>query len=270
MQLPVNKFKRAIQAGQLQIGFWSILSSHVTVEILAGAGFDWLVLDTEHAPNELPMVYAQLQACKGGTAHPVVRLPWNDMVTIKRFLDIGVQTLLIPYVETEEQARDAVSYTRYPPRGVRGYSAAPRASYFGRVKNYPEICESELCVLVQIETRLGLDNLEAIARVPGVDGVFIGPGDLSASLGHVGNAKHPEVLATLESTIERIKACGKPAGILTGDEQLAHRYIELGCVFTAVGSDQALLARGSEELAQRFLRRADVGEEADRVTSSVT
>jgi 2-keto-3-deoxy-L-rhamnonate aldolase RhmA len=268
MQLPVNTFKRAILAGRLQIGFWSILSSHVTVEILAGAGFDWLVLDTEHAPNELLMVYAQLQACKGGTAHPVVRVPWNDMVTIKRFLDIGVQTLLIPYVETKEQARNAVSYTRYPPRGVRGYSAAPRASYFGRVKDYPQICESELCVLVQIETRLGLDNLESIAGVEGVHGVFIGPGDLAASLGHAGDAKHPEVLAAVESAIKRIKASGKPAGILTGDERLAHRYIELGCMFTAVGSDQALLARGSEELAARFLRRTDAGD-ADRVTSSV-
>jgi 4-hydroxy-2-oxoheptanedioate aldolase len=180
-----------------------------------------------------------------------------------------VQTLLIPYVETEEQARNAVSFTRYPPRGVRGYSAAPRASYFGRIKNYPQICEDELCVVVQIETRLGLENLEAIARVKSVDGVFIGPGDLAASLGHAGNAKHPEVLAAVESAIERIRACGKPAGILTGDEQLAHHYIKLGCLFTAVGSDQALLARGSEELARRFLRRADEGA-GDRVTSNVT
>lgn len=267
MQMPVNSFKRAILAGQVQIGFWSILSSHVTVEILAGAGFDWLVLDTEHAPNELPMVYGQLQACKGGTAHPVVRMPWNDMVTIKRFLDIGVQSLLIPYVETEDQARSAVSYTRYPPRGVRGYSAAPRASYFGRIKNYPQVCETEICVVVQIETRLGLENLEAIARVEGIDGVFIGPGDLAASLGHAGNPKHPEVLAAVESAIARIRACGKPAGILTGDEQLAHRYIQLGCLFTAVGSDQALLARGSEELAARFQRRAETGD-GDRVTGT--
>ncbi|MFO1154441.1 MAG: aldolase/citrate lyase family protein [Rhodospirillales bacterium] len=256
MQIPSNSFKNAIHSGQVQIGFWSILSSHVTVEILAGAGFDWLVLDTEHAPNELPMVYAQLQACKGGTAHPVVRMPWNDMVTIKRFLDIGVQSLLIPYIETEQQARNAVSYTRYPPRGVRGYSAAPRASYFGRIKNYPQVCESEICVLVQIETRLGLDNLEAIASVEGVDGVFIGPGDLSASLGHTGNAKHPDVLAAIESAITRIRSTGKPAGILTGDEPLARHYIELGCLFTAVGSDQAMLARGSEDLAAKFKRQA--------------
>jgi len=268
MQLPVNAFKHAIEAGKLQIGFWSILSSHVTVEILAGAGFDWLVLDTEHAPNELPMVYAQLQACKGGTAQPVVRVPWNDMVTIKRFLDIGVQSLLIPYIETEDQARNAVSFTRYPPQGVRGYSAAPRASYFGRVKNYPHICESELCVLVQIETRRALDNIEAIAGIDGVDGVFIGPGDLSASLGHAGNASHPDVLAAIDDAIGRIQACGKPAGILTGDEKLAAKYIDLGCAFVAVGSDQALLARGSEAIAARFGRRVEAAA-ADRVTSSV-
>ena len=247
-----NPFKQAILQNRLQIGLWSILSSHVSVEIIAGAGFDWIVLDTEHAPNELPMVLSQLQAAAAGTAHPVVRVPWNDMVDIKRYLDIGVQSLLIPYVETEEEARHAVSYTRYPPRGVRGYSAAPRASYFGRIKDYPQRCEEHLCVLTQIETRKGLDNLEAIAAVEGVDGVFIGPGDLAANLGHVGNPKHPDVVAVIEDAIRRIRACGKPAGILTPDETLAKRYIELGCVFTAVGSDQALLARGSEALVGKF------------------
>lgn len=252
MELASNKFKHAIQSGKVQIGLWSILSSHVTVEIIAGSGFDWIVLDTEHAPNELPMVYSQLQAATGGTAHPVVRMPWNDMVAIKRYLDIGVQSLLIPYIETEHEARKAVAYTRYPPLGVRGYSAAPRASAFGRIKNYAQECQRELCVLLQIETRLGLENLESIARVEGVDGVFIGPGDLSAALGHVGDAKHPEVQATIEDAIRRIRACDKPAGILTPDEKLAQRYIELGCVFTAVGSDLGILARASEQLAARF------------------
>jgi 4-hydroxy-2-oxoheptanedioate aldolase len=253
MNIPVNTFKHAIQGGRLQIGLWSILSSHVTVEIIAGSGFDWLVLDTEHAPNELPMVNAQLQAAAaGGTAHPVVRVPWNDMVMIKRFLDIGAQTLLIPYIETEEQAKNAVAYTRYPPKGVRGYSAAPRASRFGRVKDYPQVCEEEICVLLQVETRLGLENLEKIAGVEGVDGVFIGPGDLSAALGHAGNPGHPDVQATIEDTIRRIRACGKPAGILTPNEAQARRYIELGCLFTAVGSDLGILARGSEQLAAKF------------------
>ena len=253
MDLPVNTFKHAIEARKLQLGLWSSLSSHVTVEIIAGAGFDWILLDTEHAPNELPMVHSQLQAAAaGGAAHPVVRVPWNDMVAIKRYLDIGAQTLLIPTIETEAEARNAVAYTRYPPKGVRGYASAPRANAFGRIKNYAATYERELCVLLQIETRRGLENLEAVAGVEGVDGVFVGPGDLSAALGYVGDPKHPEALRTIEETIKRIHACGKPSGILTPDEGLAKRYIELGCSFVAVGSDLGLLARGSEQLAARF------------------
>jgi 4-hydroxy-2-oxoheptanedioate aldolase len=252
MELPINPFKRALQAGRRQIGLWSILSSHVTVEVLASAGFDWLVLDTEHAPNELPMVLSQLQATTGGTAHPVVRLPWNDAVEFKRYLDIGVQTCLVPYVETAEQAAAAVAAMRYPPRGVRGYSAASRAAGFGRIKDYHRLCEEELCLLVQVETRLGLTNLESIARTDGVDGVFIGPGDLSAALGQVGNLQHPDVLAVIEEAIGRIRACGRPAGILTGDEALIRRYLELGCAFIAVGSDVGILARGSEQLAAKY------------------
>jgi 4-hydroxy-2-oxoheptanedioate aldolase len=252
MRLPENPFKRALLAGRQQIGLWSSLASHVSVEILAGSGFDWLLLDMEHSPNELPMVHSQLQACAGTPAHPVVRPPWNDMVTIKRLLDSGAQTLLIPYVETEDEARDAVSFTRYPPEGVRGYASGARASGFGRIKDYPQLCASELCVLVQIESRLGLQNLERIAAVEGVDGIFIGPGDLSAALGHVGDLKHPEVQATVDDTIRRIVATGKPAGILTGDEALARHYVELGCLFTAVGSDIGLLARNAEQLAARF------------------
>ena len=252
MDLPANSFKRAIKAGQLQIGLWSSLSSHLTVEVLAGSGFDWLLLDTEHAPNELPMVYSQLQAAAGGTAHPVVRPPWNDTIVIKRLLDSGVQTFLIPYVQTEEEARQAVAATRYPPRGVRGFASASRASRFGRIKDYHTRAEEELCVLVQIETRLGLENLESIASVEGVDGVFIGPGDLSAELGYLGNPGHPDVQAAIEDAIRRIMACGKAPGILTGDEMLARRYIELGCLFTAVGSDVGILARATEQLAARF------------------
>ena len=257
MKISQNQFKRALEAGRLQVGLWSILSSHVTVEIIAGAGFDWLVLDTEHSPNELPMVYSQLQACAaGGPAHPVVRVPWNDMVTLKRYLDIGVQSFLIPYVETAEEAANAVSYTRYPPKGVRGFSAAPRANGFGRIKDYCAVCDDELAVLVQIETRKGLDNIEAIAAVDGVTGLFIGPGDLAAALGHVGNPKHPEVQAAIEDAIARIRAAGKPAGILSADTVLAQRYIDLGCTFTAVGSDLGILARTAEQLAAMFKPQA--------------
>ena len=252
MPAPANPFKRALRAGRPQIGLWSSLASHLSVEVVAGAGFDWLLLDMEHAPNELPMVHSQLQAASLGTAHPIVRPPWNDMVVIKRLLDVGVQSLLIPYVQSEEEARNAVAFTRYPPHGVRGFATGPRANNYGRITDYVQTYAEELCVLVQVETRQGLDNLEAIAGVDGVDGVFIGPADLAAALGHAGDLKHPEVQAAIEDAIGRLIAVGKPPGILTGDEQLARRYLELGCLFTAVGSDLALLARGADALAARF------------------
>jgi 4-hydroxy-2-oxoheptanedioate aldolase len=252
MPAPANPFKRALRARLPQIGLWSSLASHLSVEIIAGAGYDWLLLDMEHAPNELPMVHSQLQAASGGTAHPIVRPPWNDMVVIKRLLDVGVQSLLIPYVQTQQEARDAVAYTRYPPLGVRGFATGPRANNYGRITDYVQTYADELCVLVQVETRQGLDNLEAIAGVDGVDGVFIGPADLAAALGHAGDLKHPQVQAAIEDAIRRLVAVGKPPGILTGDEQLARRYLELGALFVAVGSDLALLARGADALAARF------------------
>ena len=251
-ELPVNTFKRALLAGRRQVGLWSSLSSHVSVEVLAGAGFDWLLLDTEHSPNELPMVHSQLQAAVGGTAHPVVRVPWNDPVVIKRFLDIGTQSFLIPYVQNAAEARAAVAATRYPPRGVRGVATASRASRFGRIKDYFARAEAELCVVVQLESREALGNLEAIAGVEGVDGLFIGPSDLSADLGHLGNPGHPEVQGAIEDAIRRILACGKAAGFLTGDETQARRYLDLGCTIAAVGADVTLLARHAEQLATRF------------------
>jgi 4-hydroxy-2-oxoheptanedioate aldolase len=171
---------------------------------------------------------------------------------IKRFLDIGTQTLLVPMVQTEAEARAAVAATRYPPKGVRGVAGTSRATRFGRIKDYFHRCEEELCVLVQIETPLGLDNLEAITNVEGVDGVFIGPGDLSASLGHIGDQAHPEVQSAIADAIKSIRACGKAPGILTPDEKQARRYIELGTLFTAVGADLGVLARGTEALAAKF------------------
>lgn len=252
MDLPMNHFKHAIAAGKLQLGLWSGLSSNVTVEVLANSGFDWLLLDTEHSPNELPMVHSQLQAIAAGKAHPIVRPPWNDTVTIKRYLDLGVQTLLIPFIQDAQEAADAVAATRYPPRGVRGYAAAARASDFGRVKDYPALCEEQLCVLLQVETPQALANIEAIAAVDGVDGIFIGPGDLAASMGLIGKPTHPDVVAAIEDAVRRIRACGKPAGILVGDETLTRRYIEIGCAFVAVGSDVGILARGAEALAAKF------------------
>jgi 4-hydroxy-2-oxoheptanedioate aldolase len=252
MDVPANHFKRAIKAGRSQIGLWCSLASNISVEIVAGSGFDWLLLDTEHSPNELPMVYSQLQAVMENRVQPIVRPAWNDQVLIKRFLDAGVQTLLIPMIQTVEEAEQAVASTRYPPRGVRGFASASRSSRFGRVEDYHTRCEEEICVLVQIETRLGLDNLEAIAAVEGVDGVFIGPGDLSAGLGYLGDQGNPAFRPVVEDAMRRIKAAGNAPGILTGDEALARRCIELGCLFTAVGSDSGILARSSEQLAAKF------------------
>jgi len=206
----------------------------------------------EHSPNDLSEIVSQLQAMKGGTATAIVRPPWNDMVTFKRLLDVGVQTLLVPYIQTEEEARNAVAYTRYPPHGVRGYAGAPRASNYGRIKDYAHLNAKELCVLLQVETLQGLENLEAIANVEGVDGVFIGPGDLSAALGHLGNPKHPEVLKVIDDAIARIKACGKAPGILTGDEALAKHYVAQGCLFVAIGADQNVLRDSATALLQRI------------------
>ncbi|WP_372662711.1 HpcH/HpaI aldolase/citrate lyase family protein [Hydrogenophaga sp.] len=252
MDLPLNRFKQALHSGQKQIGLWSHLCSPISIEILAHCGYDWLVVDMEHSPNELPDVLAQLQAMTGGSAAPVVRVPWNDAVTFKRLLDIGVQSFLVPYVQTAEEAQQAVAATRYPPHGVRGYAGAPRASGYGRVKDYAHRCADEMCVLVQIETVEGLKNLEAIAAVEGVSGIFIGPGDLSAALGHLANPKHPDVLKTIDEAIARIRACGKAPGILTGDETLARHYVEQGCLFVAVGADQNLLRDSAQALASRF------------------
>lgn len=252
MEMLLNPFKRALLAGKLQVGLWQSLASHVTVEILSDAGFDWLLLDTEHAPNELPMVHSQLQAAATGTAHPVVRPAWNDQVIIKRLLDVGAQSLLIPYIETEEEARRAVASTRYPPQGVRGFASQSRASRFARIKEYYARASEEICVLLQVETKLGLENLEKIAGVEGVDGVFVGPGDLSAALGYLGQPGHPEVVKVIDDAVRRIKACGKAPGILTGDVKLAQHFIEIGCLFTAVGSDLGILVSGAERLAAMF------------------
>ena len=252
MELPVNQFKRGIKAGRPQIGLWSSLSSHYSVEVIAGSGFDWLLLDTEHSPNDLENVVTQLQAASAYPTTAIVRPAWNDMVLIKRFLDIGVQTLLIPYVQTPEEAAQAVAYTRYPLRGVRGVAGTTRATRFGRVKDYFKRAEEELCVLVQVETRLGLDNLEAIAATDGVDGVFIGPADLSAGLGHLGDMAHADVKKSIDAAIGRIRKAGKAAGILTAVEAEARHYLEIGCLFVAVGADVGLLARESEKLCARF------------------
>jgi len=251
-KLPVNSFKQAIAEGRPQIGLWSSLCSNISAEVLAGSGFDWILVDTEHAPNEVPLVLSQLQGLVGGTASPVVRPAWNDVVLIKRLLDIGAQNLLIPFVQNADEARAAVAATRYPPRGVRGVAILHRANRYGRVHDYLQRISNELCVLVQIESVSALREIEAIAAVEGVDGLFIGPSDLSAALGHLGNPDHPEVRAAIEDAGYRIRKAGKAAGILAPVEADARHWMKHGYTVVAVGSDLSLLARGSEALALKY------------------
>jgi len=252
MDLPKNNFKHAIRAGKQQIGLWVSLANPYSAEVVAGSGFDWLVLDGEHSPNAPTTVISQLQAVAAYPVSAIVRPAWNDKVLIKRYLDIGTQSLLIPYVQNANEAAEAVAAIRYPTRGVRGVAGVTRASRFGRVADYAKRAEEELCLLVQIETREGLDNLDAIAKTDGIDGVFIGPADLAAALGHLGNQQHPEVQSAIQDAIKRIRGLGKPAGILATDEASTRRYIEWGTVFTAVGLDAMVLARETEKLAAKF------------------
>lgn len=251
-KLPPNEFKRAILAGRTQYGLWSSLCGNLAAEVIAGSGFDWVLIDTEHAPNELPMVLSQLQAFRGNSSAPIIRPAWNDTVLLKRFLDIGAQNFLVPYIQTADEARAAVAATRYPPKGVRGVAVTPRANDFGRVTDYYQRADQEICLLLQIETPLAVQNIEAIAAVDGVDGLFIGPSDLSASLGHLGNPAHPHVRSVIDSAIARIKNAGKAPGILAPVESDARHFLELGCVFVAVGSDLGILARQSEKLAALY------------------
>ena len=252
MELPINQFKHALREGRTQIGLWSVMADAAAIELLGASGFDWLLIDMEHAPNELPAVQAQLQALRGSNATPIVRPPWNDIVWMKRVLDLGAQTLLIPYVQTAEEAAQAVSFMRYPPACRRGVAGGTRATQWGRIGDYYKHVEEELCLLVQVETRQGLDNLEAIAATPGVDGVFIGPADLSADMGYLGESRHPEVQQAIEDAVRRIRQANKAAGILARGEETARRWLKAGCNFVAVGVDAVLLAEAADGLAAKF------------------
>ena len=235
MPAPHNRFKAALLRNELQIGCWLALASGYTAEAMAGTGFDWLVIDGEHAPNDLPRLVEQLQALKGGTAEPVIRLPIGETWLIKQVLDIGCQTILVPMVDSAEQARDLVRAVRYPPNG-----------------DYLPTADGQICLLLQVESRRGLAAIEDIAAVDGVDGIFVGPSDLAADMGHLGKPAHPEVRAMVEDAIARIVSAGKPAGILSFDRVMLESYIELGVTFAAVGADITLLTQGARALAASF------------------
>jgi len=252
MEIPKNRFKQALRANQAQIGLWGSIPSNYTAEVVAGAGFDWFLIDTEHTPADIETVLRMVQAVAAYPTEPVVRVPWNDIVTIKRVLDIGVQSILIPQVTTVAEAKNAVAYAHFPTAGMRGVAGATRATRFGRVKNYFRDADAEVCVLLQLESEEALKNLEAIAAIDGVDGIFIGPADLHASLGRVGELAHDQVLPIIDGAITRIVKAGKAPGILTASEENARRWLKLGATFVAVGADVGILTRGADALAAKF------------------
>ncbi|MDR8105016.1 4-hydroxy-2-oxoheptanedioate aldolase [Burkholderia cenocepacia] len=251
-----NDFKRKLGTSEPQFGLWAALADPYVTEVLATAGFDWLLIDNEHAPNDVRSTLAQLQAVAAYASHPVVRPVKCDTAIIKQLLDIGAQTLLLPMIDSAEQARDAVSATRYPPEGVRGVgSALARASRWNRVPDYLGTAASELCVLVQVETVTGLGNLRAIASIDGVDGVFFGPADLSASMGLLGKPGAPEVREAIRKGIETVRELGKAAGVLAPDRAFAQEYIAAGATFVAVGTDTGLLSTVAAQLAASYKGR---------------
>ncbi|RMQ43468.1 2,4-dihydroxyhept-2-ene-1,7-dioic acid aldolase [Pseudomonas cichorii] len=253
MDMPINTFKQRLKSGDAQIGLWLGLADAYCAELAANAGFDWLLIDGEHAPNDLRGMLSQLQAVAPYASQAIIRPVIGDSALIKQVLDIGAQTLLVPMVESAAQAQELVRAIHYPPQGKRGVgSALARASRWNSIPGYLDQADAQMCLLVQIESLEGLANLDAIAAVEGVDGVFIGPADLSASMGYRGNPGAPEVQTAIEDAIVRIQKAGKAAGILSADEKLARRYIELGAAFVAVGVDTTVLMRGLQTLAARF------------------
>lgn len=252
MKLATNKFKAAIKERRPQIGIWSSLCSNIAADILGTAGFDWVLIDIEHSPNDMSSVLSQLQAYEFGDTTPIVRPAWNDPVFFKRLLDIGALTFLVPMIQNAEEARAAVSATRYPPHGVRGVSLMTRTNRYGRIADYLERIQDEICVLVQVETLAAVARVDEIAAVDGVDGVFFGPADLSADMGYIGRPGHLEVVAAITKAAETVARAGKPAGILVGDATQAADWLKCGFSFVACSSDLALLARGAENLRRQI------------------
>ena len=260
MSLPQNPFKRALREGAPQFGLWAALADAYVTELLATAGFDWLLIDNEHAPNDVRSTLVQLQAVAAYASHPVVRPVRSDSALIKQLLDIGAQTLLLPMIDTAEQAADAVAATRYPPQGVRGVgSALARASRWNRVPDYLNKAADELCVLVQVETMQGMQNLPAIAAVEGVDGVFFGPADLSASMGLLGKPGDASVRDAIRGGIQSVRRAGKAAGVLAPDRAIAEEYLAAGATFVAVGTDTGLLSRAAADLASSYKKNLQAG-----------
>jgi 2-dehydro-3-deoxyglucarate aldolase/4-hydroxy-2-oxoheptanedioate aldolase len=252
MDLPINHFKHAIASGRTPLGAWLGSGAPSTAEALGCAGFDFLVVDMEHTPIDTPQMIDILRAIAGTPAQAIVRPPWNDMVMIKRALDAGAQTLLLPFVQNADEARRAVAYTRYPPEGVRGVAGSHRGSRYGTVANYHKRASEELCVIVQIETLAALGKLPEIAAVPGIDSIFVGPSDLSASMGHLGDINHPAVHEHLLAAADACRRAGKPSGIIGPTPEMVARFIDYGYSWIAIGSDMGFMVGRAQEYLSRF------------------
>ncbi|MEM9585191.1 MAG: HpcH/HpaI aldolase/citrate lyase family protein [Pseudomonadota bacterium] len=253
MAAPKNPFKQALKQGKRQIGCWMSFAEPVTAEIMGTAGFDWLVIDGEHSPNDIRSIRDQLVALAHSPSHPVVRVPVGETWLIKMVLDAGVQTILVPIVESAEQARELVRACRYPPDGLRGVGAtATRATLYGSVGDYIQTADQEICLLIQVENRAGIEALDDILKVEGVDGVFIGPADLSTDMGFQGDSAAPEVRAVIADALARIRAAGKAPGILGTNDAARQTYMEMGAQFLAVGIDVMLLVQAARSLAAEW------------------
>jgi 4-hydroxy-2-oxoheptanedioate aldolase len=263
MELPVNHFKRALASGATPIGAWLVSAASSTAEALGCLGFDFLVVDMEHTPIDLQQMVGILQTIAGTPAQAIVRPPWNDMVMVKRALDAGAQSLLFPFVQSAEEAKHAVAYTRYPPAGVRGVAGMHRGSRYGTIPNYVQNADEEICVIVQIETLTALTQLESIATVPGVDSIFIGPADLSASMGFRGDMGNPAVQDKLAAGARACRRLGKPCGIVGANPELVGKFLDYGFSWVAVGSDIAMLVSRAQEYLGAVRRR--VGGEQRKV-----
>lgn len=249
-----NRFRRAVRDGQTQIGCWMSLASPVVTEMIGGIGFDWLLLDAEHAPNDVLTLIPQLMSLKDSASAPVVRPPANDSVFIKRLLDSGFVNFLVPFVESAAEAARAVAATRYPPQGIRGVSVSHRGNRFATVPDYFEIANDNVCVIVQIESRKAVAAIDEILAVDGVDAVFVGPSDLAAGYGHLGRADHPEVQQAIAHVFERAAAAGKASGILAPAQADAERYLAMGCRVVAVCADMGLLKNAAQTVQKHFMQ----------------
>jgi 2-dehydro-3-deoxyglucarate aldolase len=247
-----NSFKRDLLAGKKLIGCWSSLANPITTEVLGVAGFDWIVLDGEHSPNDVSTFIPQLMALKDSPTAPVVRPSCNNAVELKQLLDAGFYNFLIPFVESAEEARSAVAATRYPPQGVRGVSVSQRSNRYGTIPDYFKSVNDHMCVMVQIESVAGVAAVKEIAALDGVDCIFVGPSDLAAALGHLGNPGHPEVQAVIASVFADAKAAGKPVGILAPLEAHARNYLAMGATFVGVGSDLGAFRSATQALCDRY------------------